>query len=372
LLFWIVACALVLIAMLAAWWPALRPEAPDTNFSAAARALAAELEEVDADEGRRYPEPADAEAARAEIGRRMLALERSRASAAKTARSSPMALGIAALAPIVAVPLYLVLGQPEYGDQPVATRADRAQLEAAAEVEALIARVEERLARVPDDARGWALIAPVYYRQGRIDDALGAYDKALQHFAGVEADRLRLTAERAEVTVARDDGQVSDAAAEAFAAHLAIAPDDARANYYLAAHAEQAAATPEARKAPWVTLIARFEAANPAWLQAARNRLAALDGAAPAAGPSQADVEAAAAMTAGERAEMIRSMVDGLAARLKDQPDDAEGWLRLIRARMVLEDRAQAGRDLATARAQFATPGAERSAIDALAAEFGL
>jgi cytochrome c-type biogenesis protein CcmH len=45
---------------------------------------------------------------------------------------------------------------------------------------------------------------------------------------------------------------------------------------------------------------------------------------------------------------MINSMVTQLAARLKDNPDDVEGWLRLIRSYSVLgrtADAANAGRD---------------------------
>ena len=43
-------------------------------------------------------------------------------------------------------------------------------------------------------------------------------------------------------------------------------------------------------------------------------------------------------MAAGDRDAMIRGMVDRLAARLKDNGDDVDGWLRLVRAYMVLGD----------------------------------
>jgi len=53
-------------------------------------------------------------------------------------------------------------------------------------------------------------------------------------------------------------------------------------------------------------------------------------------GPSAEQIQAAQEMTPEQRAEMILAMVDGLAARLEDNPDDEQGWARLIRARTVL------------------------------------
>ena len=48
----------------------------------------------------------------------------------------------------------------------------------------------------------------------------------------------------------------------------------------------------------------------------------------------------------GDRKDMSSGMVDRLATRLKDHGDDVDGWLRLVRAYMVLgeRDKAQAAR----------------------------
>src|SRR3546814_4680303 len=43
-------------------------------------------------------------------------------------------------------------------------------------------------------------------------------------------------------------------------------------------------------------------------------------------------------MSPEERTAMIRGMVDRLADKLKAEPDDVDGWLRLARARDVLGD----------------------------------
>ncbi len=47
---------------------------------------------------------------------------------------------------------------------------------------------------------------------------------------------------------------------------------------------------------------------------------------------------AARAIPPSQQDQMVRAMVDGLAARLRQNPRDADGWIRLMRSRMVLHD----------------------------------
>jgi cytochrome c-type biogenesis protein CcmH len=65
-------------------------------------------------------------------------------------------------------------------------------------------------------------------------------------------------------------------------------------------------------------------------------------------------------------------MVDGLAAKLKANPNDLEGWGKLIRSRMVLKDEAKAKADLASARKAFASDPVKSSMLDGLAKDLGL
>jgi cytochrome c-type biogenesis protein CcmH len=46
-------------------------------------------------------------------------------------------------------------------------------------------------------------------------------------------------------------------------------------------------------------------------------------------------------MPPGDRAAMIQSMVDSLARRLEQSPRDADGWIKLIRSRVVLGGRSR-------------------------------
>lgn len=67
---------------------------------------------------------------------------------------------------------------------------------------------------------------------------------------------------------------------------------------------------------------------------------------APQPGPSREDVAAAAEMTPDDRAAMIQGMVDGLSDKLAENPDDPAGWIRLLRARKVLDQTSEAESEL--------------------------
>ncbi len=77
----------------------------------------------------------------------------------------------------------------------------------------------------------------------------------------------------------------------------------------------------------------------------------------------QDQIDAMNALTPEQRAAQINSMIDGLAARLKDEPDDLQGWLRLIRARTVQGKIDQARKDLATAKETFKNDEAAMKAL---------
>lgn len=70
-----------------------------------------------------------------------------------------------------------------------------------------------------------------------------------------------------------------------------------------------------------------------------------------APGPSAEQMQAAAAMTPEARQDMIKGMVEGLSQKLKDNPNDADGWVRLLRARKVLGQETEALADIAFMRA---------------------
>ena len=60
-------------------------------------------------------------------------------------------------------------------------------------------------------------------------------------------------------------------------------------------------------------------------------------------GPSEEDIAAAGTLTEEQRSAMVEGMVEGLAAKLEDNPDNAEGWIMLIRSYSVIgkQDKAK-------------------------------
>jgi cytochrome c-type biogenesis protein CcmH len=97
-----------------------------------------------------------------------------------------------------------------------------------------------------------------------------------------------------------------------------------------------------------------------------------LEDAETAPGPSDADVAASADMSEAERQAMIRGMVEGLAARLEERPDDLQGWLMLIRSYAVLQDPTAARAAVRKAKSVFRGTPAEHRRITRLADDLGV
>ncbi len=85
-------------------------------------------------------------------------------------------------------------------------------------------------------------------------------------------------------------------------------------------------------------------------------------------GPTAADIEAAQSLSDEDRAAMIQGMVDSLRARLDDNPRDAAGWVRLLRARAVLGQEEAAANDIERLRAAFSD---EPERVEAILVETG-
>ena len=84
------------------------------------------------------------------------------------------------------------------------------------------------------------------------------------------------------------------------------------------------------------------------------------------------DVATATALPAGDQQAMIRGMVDKLSERLKQNPHDAEGWIRLMRSRMVLNEPELAREALQAALLEFSGDATSSDQISAAARELGV
>jgi cytochrome c-type biogenesis protein CcmH len=319
----------------------------------------AQLEEIKRDVERGLLPQGEAESARAEAARRLIAAASGPSPApppsARRARLAAAAL-IAVGLPAVAFPLYARLGQPRMPDEPLASR--QIGPHNAGEIEAAVAAVEKRLIAKPDDGKGWAVIAPVYMRLERYADAAHAYAEALRLLG---EDPLRRAA-YGEALVATSGGVVTDEAREAFDRALAEQPGQPQARFYLALAAEQDGKKAEAIHA-YESLIADSPPEAP-WRSVVNARLAALKGEA-------APAEDAAAVPEAQR-PMIEGMVNRLATRLASNGGSVDEWTRLIRAYAVLHEVDKAKVALADARKALAPDANAVASLDALARDLGL
>jgi cytochrome c-type biogenesis protein CcmH len=309
-----------------------------------------QLQEVDRDRAAGLIGEVEAEAARVEVTRRLLAAADTGTPAATgpipTWRRRAVALGALVLLPIGAGVLYLALGSPNLPGAPAASRV--ATPEGGQSVGNLVRQIESHLERNPNDGRGWEVLAPVYMRLGRYVEAVMAWRNALAIY-GATAER---EADLGAALVAAGNGVVTAEAKAAFERATAQDAHDVKGRYFLGLAAEQDGNRQEAA-AIWRALLADAPSDAP-WANLVRAALARVTGA-PVAGPSADDVAAASDLSDDQRQQMIRGMVARLAERLQHDGSDVEGWLRLVRAYMVLGDSDKAKGAAADARRVLAS-----------------
>ncbi len=363
--FWIIAGSLVLVALILLLTPLVRGAGRASDQGESVVALfRRQLSNLETEIAQGRLDPEEAADTRAEITRRMLAAADQESDDLRSGggRSSEMpwrigaAVGIAGLLPAAALAVYAAVGTPAAIDPARGAAAagegphDRAELAAAAE------QLKERLQREPGHVEGWVLLGRTFASLERFADARQAYDQAI----ALAPNEPRLHAELGELIVLTAGGVVTPEAQ----AEFAKAGDDPRARFYGAEAALQRGDR-EAAKSALKALLAAAPAEAP-WRQAVAERLAEIapdeqppsgpaggspspipggsppSAGSPSAGPSSRDVAAAQSMSPEERQAMIRGMVDRLAARLEQNPDDKEGWNRLAHAYDVLGESEKA------------------------------
>jgi cytochrome c-type biogenesis protein CcmH len=279
-----------------------------------------------------------------------------------------------------------------------------------------IARLTAHLKEQPDDLNGWILFARSQMSLGHFSEAADAYRRATE----LGKDRTDIIGDWGEAMVLAAGGKVTPEARMAFEKALPDPDDAPRSRYYLAV-AEAQQGNPKAALQQWIDLEADSpadaeylpmlrkrisEAAaglnlDPATLKtsagAARHtaptQLAQAPGASQSAPPQSAAsaapplptnapapdpqkvreaAQALAGASADDRQAMINAMVERLAARLTQQPDDVDGWTRLGRSYMVLNQPEKARDAYAHAvKLQPDDPGLKQAFAEATAAAGG-
>jgi len=371
MMLWLVFAVMTAAAVFAVLWPLGRK--PVAGSGGSDRLVYQDqLQEIDRDRAAGLIGEAEAESARVEISRRLLAAADAEAPAtavpaAPQARRHRRVAAIVAIVvvPVVALGFYLKLGSPDVPDQSAFARVDT--LPGHQSIANLVSQVEAHLASNPDDGAGWEVLAPVYLRMGRFDDAVMAWRKAIV----LSGDSPSRESSLGEALVAAANGVVTDEAKLAFQKAAAGDPRDAKAGYYLGLADEQDG-NAAAAAAKWRALLAQASPDAP-WAEFVRQALARVTGAPAAANrPSGGDVAAADNMTPVQRTEMIRGMVQRLADRLHSDGSDVEGWLRLVRSYVVLGDRDKAKDAAADAKRALSDHPDDIKRIDDLVKDLGL
>lgn len=299
-------------------------------------------------------------AARIEIERRILAAGADDAAARiaeiKPRRWLPAVIGVGL--PLLALGLYVEIGNPQLPAQPLASRAKPSPVmtgDTEARVRAVVEQLRKRLEADPKDVQAWLSLGRLRLGIGQAAEAV----TALREAERLAPDNSEVVVALAEALTFEAQGSVTPAARALFERALTKDPKLAGARYYLGLAELQAGDAKAALTrwldleadsppdAPWLaTLQAEIERVSkqagidPRTIRPDRRAPRTADPAMPQ--PGADDIARMDKMSPQEREAAIKGMVDRLADRLKDTPDDLEGWLRLGRARGVLNDHAGA------------------------------
>ena len=371
-MFWILALTIAVVAALFTALPLLRAGRAGVPASANdAEVYRDQLAEVERDAGSGLIKEEEARQARAEIARRLIAAKEAEDGETVISGHRGVALATALFlclfVPVAGYLLYDRMGMPDAGDWPLAARL----ASQAPDINILIARTEAHLATHPDDGKAWELLAPIYMRQMRAEDAANAYRNAVRTL-GPDPVRLGSLGEALAVGAR---GEVTPDARKAFEDAVKLDPEDPRSLYYLAL-ADAQSGKIDAALAVFSALRAKGDEKAP-WRKIVDDQIARLeglkkDGSATLGNPGAADIEAASAMSDEDRMLMIRTMVDSLDAKLKDDPKNLEGWKRLIRSYGVLKDPQRAEDALKRALETFPADTANGQELVAMAKDMGL
>ena len=336
-----------------------------------------QLSELERDFDRGLLTENEVTAARTEIERRILLIAETEIDVftpnKKTTRPL-FAFGIALAIPTMALVLYIFLGSPHIPTIPYAKRdisAEKEILERQRDFQkarSLARRLERNLKNNSNNTGDWILLSRSYTVLGRHLDASNALEKAYK----LNPNDQKVLVAYAESLIVTENNTITEEIKNLLNEALDANPRDPKVRYYLALEKAQKNDVHGAMQ-DWIDLIATAPKAAP-WLQIVQSqikaaadelginpnklkpRTKAFKPASPSKltltpGPTNEDIAAASKMSNAERQKMIRGMVERLASRLKQNPNDPVGWNRLAHAYRVLGEVSKAAEAEASAKA---------------------
>jgi cytochrome c-type biogenesis protein CcmH len=348
ILFWIIAGVLTLVAAVVLAAPLFDTRKFKSEDAFALEVYRDQLAELTRDEQRGLLTPEQARAAQIEIERRILALDEGKKFQPARPPSHRLTLAMAVILPLAGFGLYLTLGSPHLPSQSAMDRLAEERSRTSPEIQDLEAKVGQS----PSDAQSWIDLGRAYVDVERVKDAKDAFAKAMA-LGRKEPDLLR---QFAHAAILAEGGRVTTDAQSALQRALSADPGEPTSRFFLALAKAQNQDV-EGALADWLTLERQLPPAAPLRQLLSENidKAARQLGKDPAklpgrtvgraggsAGPSAEDMAAAEQMTPEQRQAFIESMVERLAAKMKEEPENLEGWIRLANAYGVLEKRAEA------------------------------
>ena len=345
ILFWLIAGILTLAAAVVLAAPLFDTRKFKSEDAYALAVYRDQLSELSRDEQRGLLSAEQARAAQIEIQRRILALDEGKKFLPAKPPGHHLTLAMAVILPLVGFGFYLTLGSPQLPSQSAMERLAEERARTSPEVQAL----EAKVAAAPSDAQGWIDLARAYADLDRSKDAVDAFAKAMA-LGRNDIDILR---QYAHAAILAQQGVVAADAQNALRRVLALDSTDVTARFFLALAKAQADDI-DGALTDWLALERDLPAAAPLRQAVAENidkaarglgkDPAKLPGRTTGAqpGPSAEDMESATQMSPEERDTFIRSMVERLAQKMKDDPQDLDGWMKLANAYRVLEEYDQA------------------------------
>src|SRR5688572_10123398 len=348
ILFWIIAGVLTLAAAVVLAAPLFDTRKFKSEDAFALEVYRDQLAELTRDEQRGLLTAEQAKAAQIEIERRILALDEGKKFQPARPPSHHLTLAMAVILPLAGFGFYLVLGSPHLPSQSAMDRLAEERARTSPAIQALQAKVEQS----PSDAQSWIDLGRAYVDVERTKDAKDSFAKAMA-LGRKEPDLLR---QFAHAAILAEGGRVTTDAQSALQRALSADPGDPTSRFFLALAKAQNQDV-EGALADWLTLERQLPPEAPLRQLLAENidkaarqlgkDPAKLPGrtvgrAGGAVGPSAEDMAAAEQMTPEQRQAFIESMVERLAAKMKEEPENLEGWIRLANAYGVLGKREEA------------------------------
>jgi len=344
-----------------------------------------QLEELAREKAKGGVSEDEANAMEAEIRRNLLSAARQSGGHSGSSLSPTLktaAIFICAAIPAASFILYAQLGTPSLPDLPLADRDIAGQSQGpvpermAQAIEALKKELEEN----PDNLDGWVALSRALTAADQVLEAVSA----LRNAVALAPDNIQIKGDLASTLTQASQGVVGQEATELFGEILQAEPGDPRARYFNGLITAQSG---DLRGA--IAIWRGLEADSPfdaPWMPAVQSSVQAAGeqlGIDPTSikpqrvnigrrAPSQEEIAAIEALSEQEREALVNSMVENLAVRMEEEPDNIEGWVRLIRSYGVLGrmDDAQTAFDKAKTASDWSEQNLDR--LDKLANEIGL